>query len=264
MNKQNVESVQLLAHLSGRQGLLRPAAFGSWLVSLNKRKQSWLSCLTTDQWEQYEGEVMCPTLPSGWFLVRHQGAVSVTGNSNYRGGYKTAYELHPETFGTKKRAKELQERYYDLFPEIQAWHERVCLATADKNYLTNPFGYLHRFFQVLSWEKIGEKWVWHYGDDARRAIAFGPQSTAAAIIKRAAKRFAAGPWGHTLRLLIHDEIFTLCREREAAEVRAALRLAMTAPIPELPLDPAWGMGEALAIGVEIKQGRCWGEMREVL
>lgn len=168
--------------------------------------------------------------------------------------------------------------YFELFPEIRQWHKDLCQRVdgsrnrdgddSDVNYgfgvcyARNPFGYVHRFYNVLDWEKIDGKWYSTYGEDAKRLVSFLPQSTAAAIIKAAARRiWNEFPWcGQTLRLLIHDSIFG---EAEQSEVEMCLQISksvMEAPIPELPLDPAWGMGDYLTIGTEAKVGRVWSEM----
>jgi hypothetical protein len=143
---------------------------------------------------------------------------------------------------------------------VDPWTLGVC-------YARNPFGYVHRFYNVLDWEKIKfpdghTEWLSSYGEDAKRLVSFLPQSTAAAIIKKAAKRlWYEYPWvGETLRLLIHDEIFG---EESEEGIEKCLKISgevMEAPIEELPLDPSWGMGDYLSIGTEAKVGRSWGEM----
>lgn len=114
----------------------------------------------------------------------------------------------------------------------------------------------------MNWERIGTEWVSSFGEDAKRLVSFLPQSTAAAIIKKAAKRlFYETPWvGETLRLLIHDSILGEVPEGEVEQCLKISAEIMEAPIPELPLDPAWEMGEFLAIGTEAKVGKSWGEM----
>lgn len=187
---------------------------------------------------------------------------------------------YPETFATIKDAAKLQGFYYELFPEIPTWHRDLCLRVdgskrrvgeADERvdpwtlgvcYAQNPFGYVHRFYNVLAWEKIDGQWIWSYGEDAKRLISNQPQSTAAAIIKKCAKTlYYEYPWvGLTLRLLIHDEIFGECKESELETCLSLSARVMEAPIPELPLDPTWGLGDYLTIGTEAKVGRSWGEM----
>jgi hypothetical protein len=173
--------------------------------------------------------------------------------------------------------------YFELFPEIRAWH-RDLTARVDGTkrrqrdsadgagqvdpwtlgvcHVKNPFGYTHRFYDVLSWEKKNGEWVSEFGEDAKRLVSFLPQSTAAAIIKQAAKRlYYEFPWvGETLRLLIHDSVLGECPEGELGKCLEVSDQVMSAPIRELPLDPTWGMGEYLSIGTEAKTGRSWGEM----
>jgi hypothetical protein len=185
-----------------------------------------------------------------------------------------------EEFPTIKAASVLQDLYFDLFPEIKTWHKELCLRVDGTKrrpsddepvgepwnmgvcFVQNPFGYVHRFYNVLDWDKVGKEWVWSFGEDAKRLASFLPQSTAAGIIKAAGKRlWYEYPWvGETMRLWIHDEIFG---EADEADVQACLDVSgtvMEAPIEQLPLDPTWGMGPFLTIGTEAKTGRCWGDM----
>jgi hypothetical protein len=173
--------------------------------------------------------------------------------------------------------------YFELFPEIRNWHRDLCnrvdgtkrkassgIGSAESIdpwtlgvcYARNPFGYVHHFYNVLDWEKVGDEWFSTYGEDAKRLVSFLPQSTAAAIIKQAAKRiFYEYPHvGETLRLLIHDSVLGECREEQLEECLEVSGNVMSAPIPELPLDPTWGMGEFLTINTEAKVGNTWGGM----
>ena len=167
--------------------------------------------------------------------------------------------------------------YFELFPEIRVWHRQLCnQVDGDKKreanddnpaelgvcYVRNPFGYVHRFYNVLDWEKIDGKWYSTFGEDAKRLVSFLPQSTAAAIIKSAARRiYYDHPCvGETLRLLIHDEIFGECSDGGVEECLRISGEVMESPHLELPLDPAWGMGSHLSIGTEAKVGRVWSEM----
>ena len=138
---------------------------------------------------------------------------------------------------------------------VDPWSLGVC-------YARNPFGYVHHFYNVLDWEKINNEWFSSFGQDAPRLVSFLPQSTAAAIIKKAAKRiyYDFPQVGETLRLLIHDSIFGEAREREIDECLRVSAEVMEAPIQELPLDPAWGMGEFLTINTEAKVGKSGGSM----
>jgi hypothetical protein len=196
--------------------------------------------------------------------------------------HKMRYE-YPETFTSTADATRLQGLYFEVFPDIRRWHRELCLRVdgtkrrkgepaegADAwslgvSYAKNPFSYVHRFYNVLDWVKIEDEWASSYGEDAKRLVSFLPQSTAAAIIKRAAKRL----WydfprvGRTLRLLIHDEVFGETLLGGLGECLRISKLVMESPIEELPLDPSWGMGSHLSIGTEAKAGPSWGAMKTV-
>lgn len=182
---------------------------------------------------------------------------------NYRVGASKLHEEYPQWFPKIKDAAAVLAFYYEVFPEINAWHERLCKLVDRSAIIKNSFGHAHRFYQVLEWTKRGSKWEWTYGDDAKRLIAFGPQSDAAFIGKRALKRLyynypeTVARW---LRLFIHDEIFTECPKDRADEVDSILQFEMEQPIRELPLDPTWGFGSFLAIESEAKRGDCWEGM----
>ena len=218
--------------------------------------------------------------------VVYDTAKRICHGSNYMMTPRKMHYEYPETFPTIKHADALQGLYFDLFPEIRTWHKDLCFRvdgtkrkradgidtvdpwTLGVAYAQNPFGYIHRFYNVLDWERVryeggGSEWIWSYGEDAKRLVSNLPQGTAAAIIKRSAKTiWYEYPWvGETLRLLIHDEIFGEGREEAIAECLDISAKVMEAPIPELPLDPAWGMGEYLQIMTEAKVGRCWADMK---
>lgn len=200
--------------------------------------------------------------------------------SNYLGTPRRMWEEYPETFKTQKEARDLQQFYFKLFPEISQWHKDLCERvdatrrrkgeegeevtpwTLGVATVQNPFGYLHHFYHVFEWEKIDGEWFPFFGDDAKRLIACLPQGTGAAILKQAARRlFYEHPEvARYMRLLIHDSILLEVPEEEVKEVAAVVRRVMTAPIPQLPLDPAWGMGSHLTIGVEMKVGKVWSKM----
>lgn len=197
------------------------------------------------------------------------------------GAQKTLFRLGGINESVKNVTR-LMDIYFELFPGIRQWHKDLCDRvdgarrrrkddpsetiddpwTLGVAYAQNPFGYVHRFYHVLEWTKIGSEWISDFGEDANRLIAFLPQSTAAGIIKLAMRTI----WedypelGDTLRLTIHDELLGEDRIETAEESLTLLMSIMSRPIPELPLDPGWGMGECLSIGVEGKIGRIWSEM----
>lgn len=212
--------------------------------------------------------------------VMYDTAKRVVYLSLYMGTPRKMHYEYPKDFPTVKVAADLQDLFFELAPEIRTWHKNLCLRVDGSKLregdvetpwslgvctVQNPFGYMHRFYNVLDWEKKGTQWVWSYGEDAKRLVATLPQGTAAGVIKRSARTLWYDyPWvGETLRLLIHDETLGECAERDLDECLATSKAVMEAPIEELPLDPAWGMGTHMVIPTEPKVGRCWADMKEV-
>lgn len=153
--------------------------------------------------------------------------------------------------------------YFELFPEIPKWHTSVLLQAEKDGYIRNPFGYVHRFNKVFDYEKVGGQWEKKPGPDTNKVIAFGPQSTAAGIIKEALLRlyferfYEAGIY---LRLQIHDEIFCEVPKELIEVVDAIMREEMERPIEALAMPESWGMGPYLSIDTEAKMGNRWGGM----
>ena len=216
------------------------------------------------------------------YKALRDNAKRVVHGSNYMMTPRRMHELFPESFPDVKSAALLQGLYFELFPAIRRWHRELCVRvdgtkqrsgdqelhgdvdpwTLGVCYARNPFGYVHHFYDVLHWSKINGEWFSEFGEDAKRLVSFLPQSTAAAIIKKAAKRI----WteqpvvAESLRLLIHDSIMGEAEERFIEECLKVSQEIMESPIEEIPLDPAWGLGEFLTIGTEAKVGGSWGEM----
>lgn len=175
--------------------------------------------------------------------------------SNYKGTPTRIAEEYPEDFPTVAAARKLQEFYFETEPgqDIRKWQDKVCLQAAHDCYLENPFRYRHWFYSVSQWDRRRECYV--AGDDAKRAIAFLPQSTASAcqseVLLRLAQYENMRSW---LRLIIHDSFLCEPPEGDALTCAAMLRDEMLQPIGELG---------GLQIGVEVSIGRNWGEMHKV-
>jgi len=184
---------------------------------------------------------------------------------DYRVGAKLLHDTYPTWFKTVKDAAMVLSFFYELFPEIEQWHKRICLQVDKTAVIKNSFGHAHRFYQVLKWERRGKEWDWDYGDDSKRLIAFGPQSDAAFIGKLALKRLyynypdTVARW---LRLFIHDSIMCETPKDQAKYCDQTMAFEMEKPIEQMPLDPAWGYGDYVKIDSEEKVGECWADMAE--
>lgn len=198
------------------------------------------------------------------FNTERDVAKRVVHMSNYLGTPNRMVDANPETFPTVKFAREMQDLYFEVCPGVKRWQQHTVALAAKQAYIRNPFGYLHRFWNVLNWKKERDgEWHSTFGDDAKRAVAFGPQSTAAGIIKDAMLEIAAQGLDHYLRLQVHDSLVAMLPIGEVDELSLRLSSIMSAPCKKLPLDPTWGMGPYLSIEVEVKMGPSWGEAKEV-
>ena len=169
-------------------------------------------------------------------------------------------------------------RFYDeLFPEIGTWQRGLCLrvdgtdADADPGlgikagagWVRNPSGMVHRYFQVLRWQRIADgSWTWTHGTAAKSLIAFNPQHSAAAIGRRAIRAIARedAVAKESLRLFIHDSLVGECAAGQADAIMNRVSAIMSRPVPWLPLPAEWNMGTHLAVGVEAKAGKRWSDM----
>jgi DNA polymerase I-like protein with 3'-5' exonuclease and polymerase domains len=121
-------------------------------------------------------------------------------------------------------------------------------------YLTNPWGYRHYFYDVFGKNREGERTL---QDDAKRCVAFLPQSSAAAFMKDTLLiLWHEHPWVRPYLPAngsVHDSV---CLDVPPDKVEAAVELlakVMTREIPE--------MG-GLRVGCEVKVGRNWAPYEE--
>lgn len=206
----------------------------------------------------------------------------------------------PESFPTLKIAKGIEDQYNLMAPGLGKWHTQVRERAYVQNYLggpgDHPYGYKHWFWSVLGFRGIpynvylkrqknhepcttiqGKYFAITLGEDAKRCVAFYPQSTAAGVLKEVMLRLfdpeqpsyiGDAYYGRTpFRAPIHDSLLLEIPNRVWDQVVEKVFTEMLRPIPELPLD--WiagedrarlGMGDLLSIGVKAKQGLDWKEM----
>src|ERR1700684_209975 len=173
---------------------------------------------------------------------------------NYMGTPQRVVEEYPTLFASVKDAKKIQDFYFgtDAGNDIKKWHQQVLERAHKERYLENPWKYRHYFYSVFQYSD--GRWI--VGDDAKRAVAFLPQSTASAIqsdfvleIERVLPELSK-----SLRWLVHDSI--ICEVPAAAGLDAArdLKNVMSMAHPLLG---------GLAIGCECKVGKNLRDMEVV-
>lgn len=210
----------------------------------------------------------------------------------------------PKQFKTHASAKKYQDIYYSMAPDVPAWQKSVQRFAYDHGYLGgpgdppfgHPFNYKHWFWAVATYRKItpqqaakreakGYAVMWFHGipyavdlgEDAKRAVAFFPQSTGRGVLTESMLRLfdieeseatesyiGDAYYGRTpLRAPIHDSLFLEIPRRIEDQVIEIVYREMTRPIVQMPMPAEWGLGEYLSIDVEVKRGRSWDAMEKL-
>jgi uracil-DNA glycosylase family 4 len=143
------------------------------------------------------------------------------------------FEQNPGVFSSKGEARKLRKFFFQLFPKIEMFQENAVEEARTTALVKNPFGYI--------------RWLWDVpGLDGPKAIAQKPQSSLAAIIKRAMRGIDESPIADDLFLQIHDELAIQAPENDWEWRDEVLKEIMERPIPELG---------GLVIRTERKMGR---------
>lgn len=157
----------------------------------------------------------------------------------------------------------------------------------------HPFQYRHWFWSVAAYkpitesqrlrrQKVGKACVeingrWFAvdpGEDAKRVIAFYPQSTGRGVLTRPMLALFSNPdhpsyigdafFGKTpFRAPIHDSLLLEIPLRQWDSVCEKVFREMLRPIEEQPLPAAWNMGAYLTVGIEAKAGPNWKDVETI-
>ena len=174
-NKVNAEWVQTVAHLCGKaanisiQDNSKTDAFGNkkvYIVKVRTTVAPATSAIRKYVLDVLDETVYCPTVPSGYFLCKENGKISITGNSlNYDISYRE-FALKNEMI--EKDAKFIIDQYHRAYPGVRGnYHEMVQSQLAKDRTLTNLFGRRRLFL---------DKWGRNLFKEAYAQI---PQSTTA-------------------------------------------------------------------------------------
>lgn len=176
--------------------------------------------------------------------------------SNYLGSPHRIYEEYPDEFASDSAARKLQDFYFSTPPggDVRRWQQAtVELAQRNGGWLVNHFGYKHYFYELYKWNK--RRGEFELGDDAKRAIAFVPQSEGSAIQTEILLALWEVPgFRDWLRLIIHDSIISEVPEEQLEYAATHQHWAFIQPWPQLG---------GLAIGAETKFGRNLGAYNAV-
>ena len=157
------------------------------------------------------------------------------------------YGMGPRTFAktagiSEPEAKRLLNQYFATYPRIRQWHMEIRSMVQKTRCLKTPFGRKRVFFN-------------RWGESVfKEALAFIPQSTVADITNQGL--LACYKVGLDVRMQVHDCVVVQCREEDLGATAACMRSCMSIPV-EIN-------GKILIIPVEVKAGKSWGEMKEVV
>jgi hypothetical protein len=172
----------------------------------------------------------------------------------YRGTPERIHEEYPDHFDSTATARRLQNMLLstDIGGDLKAWWQETLDRAGKERFLVNPFGLRHRFYHIFTYNKTRGTYEPN-GDDAKRAIAFLPQSTASFLQDEYVltlwhdhpefREWACVP--------IHDSLLCEVPEAHAQEAAATLHKVFTMPIPELG---------GLVVGAEVNIGPHWADM----
>ena len=248
--------IQTLAHISGQAATInaagkpRPNEVQCYCLSLSLRQTTSAHSVAVSALP-YKGTVYClRDTSTGYFLVRHKGIISVTGNTNIgMSAVGIARQLH----SSRKLGAEMRERYFARYPENLARQLEIRGRVRDSGVLVGPLGNTRRFLGRL-WED----------DIQREALAQTQQSTVAWMLGLAVWRIwyeldtrlniastprPSDPNRVWLLGPIHDAVVGLVRPDDDAAL-ARVKEIMECPIVvhrkllrircEIQVGPNWG------------------------
>mgnify|MGYP000844627980 CR=1 FL=1 len=168
-NKQNADMVQAFAHLSGRNALVRTKDRGEQNLNWNTSYvvNIWLNPKNCHEIKpkprvfHYKGRVYCAVTPTGFFLVRRDGKVWVTGNS---GRLVQVQNLPRSSISDLDVARQLLkagefevlELFYDSVPRVLSELIRTALIPSSGcRFIVSDFSAIEA--RVIAW-LAGEQW----------------------------------------------------------------------------------------------------------
>ncbi len=168
--KQNIDWMNTICRLRGRGS--SPLYGEHSVLGINKRRFALVNDMES---VEYNGPITCPTVSTGYFLVRRKGKISVTGNSrNYKMGPRT-FQLNCLDMSagsvnlSYSEARDFLETDSEIFPELIEWHSEIEARLRKTRTLVNLFGYPRLFTSIWSDGLV------------RDGCAFIPQSTVGTI-----------------------------------------------------------------------------------
>jgi len=188
-NLNNAVWVQTIAHLVdkaaniGHQDNSKNSSFGNkmlYRVSIRNSTMPATSAIDRHTKVVIDESIYCPTMPSGYFMCRERGIISVTGNSNHGINYDESYKkfaLVNEI--TETEAKQILEEVHRGYPQIRnGYHTMIQDMLKSSRTVTNLFGRTRLFLGPV-YESYPNTPRYACTETFRQAYAHFAQSTCA-------------------------------------------------------------------------------------
>lgn len=248
----NAEWIKTICHLVFKQGTVNSFKENTWVVGINNRQKA---AVKRFKYIPYSGKVYCPSTSTGYFLIRRNNKISITGNSHN-------YDISPPAFRvnvlekskgkialSKYDSEKYGAFYFSLFPEIKEWHQEVRNQLEATRTLYNLFGWPRYFTGEFS-----ERFF-------KEAYSHTPQSTVACITRNAYIDTQTFIEEHKVDWDLlgdtHDSLFGQCPDSDI-EVSAFTKVMKTYIEPELTSF----RGEKFRMKSECGVGYNWGPYDE--
>lgn len=252
-HKINLEIVKTLLHLFDKRGTIDDYYDRVYKMGFADRQTSRLNHKGPAVGVNFDGYVYCPTVSTGFFLIRRNGKISVTHNSGNYGmhGNKLRMIILEETqaeivLDRIESERWLTQYHCELFPEIQAdFQFRVARQAKEKRQLRNMLGFPFNITEEVRDHDMNDIYSWV------------PQSTVAAINERAycemAEYIECNDKDWHLLQETHDSITAQVPIDQGEEYATVLRgmyesITMTSPIDGAKFN--------MTVGCQI--GKNWG------
>lgn len=188
---------------------------------------------------------------------QRQGAKAVVLGFMYGMGYRTFVEYALKTFGvvfTLEDAKSFRDRFFELYPGLTRWHNRMRKVAKDKQEVISPLGRVRRLIAVnsiVSYER---------GRAERQAINSPVQGFAGDMTLMSMIELRENLDSDKVLIVgdVHDAL--LFQVREEVWEETAIEIMQTMEHPKL-LD-FFEIEVPVELSVECKVGAAWGQGEE--
>lgn len=197
---ENADWLKTVIHLRNKQScVITDRGYNGeelYIVSQNKRRFSRLDCFDKmGDVVKYKNFVYCPTVSTGFFVIRRNGKISITGNSLNYDARARMFRVNTllKSEGSVAMSMETSQAVIDtrnkLFPEIGEWQRGTVIELKKTKLLRNLFGHPRIFTGIIEESMYKE------------AYAFKSQSTVGQITNYAITEFQE-------KLNVEDDMLT--------------------------------------------------------